>query len=518
MGPFARVDEMTAVAETVPAARPATATPLLEVRQLSKGFPGVRALEDVSLTLSAGEVLAVVGENGAGKSTLMKILAGVQTADTGEMRLNGELVRFSSVDAALSAGVALIHQELNLSDNLDVAANIFLGREPQRLGWIQRRQTFTAAAHLLKQVGLEISPRKLVRELSLGQQQLVEIAKALSINARVLIMDEPTSSLSQRDAEQLMRVIGQLRDQGVGILYISHRLAEVEQIADRVTVLRDGRNAGDLSRGEITHASLVERMVGRDVSRFYQRTPHQPGETVLEVAGLVTTTWPRESVSFTLKRGEIVGLAGLVGAGRSELLRAIFGVDPYLSGQVKVRGNLLPGARPRRAIAAGLALVPEDRKGAGLVLEMTIRENASLASLATHAKARYLVNSRYEKMLSEDSFRNLQIRATGPEQLAGLLSGGNQQKVVLAKWLATQPVVLLLDEPTRGIDIGAKQEIYRLIDELAGQGIAILFASSELEEVIGMSDRVLVLREGQLTGELPRKNLTEQAIMQLATR
>lgn len=491
--------------------------PLLEVRGLSKRFPGVKALEEIGLTLSAGEVLAVVGENGAGKSTLMKILAGVQQPDAGEIRMQGAPIQFASVDAALAAGVALIHQELNLSDNLDVAANIFLGREPHRLGWIQQSQVHARAAHYLRQVGLEISPGRLVRDLSIGQQQLVEIAKALSINARVLIMDEPTSSLSQREADQLMGVIGQLRDRGVGILYISHRLAEVEAIADRVTVLRDGRNAGDLPRQSISHAAMVGLMVGRDVSRFYQRSSHQPGETVLEVERLVTTTWPGAGVDFSLRGGEIVGLAGLVGAGRSELLRALFGVDERLSGRVKLHGCPLPGGRPRAAIAAGMALVPEDRKQQGLILEMSVRENASLASLAGHAKVGGLIDAAYERALCEESMRTLRIRASGPEQIAGLLSGGNQQKVVLAKWLALRPSVLLLDEPTRGIDIGAKEEIYHLIDELAGRGIAILFASSELEEIIGISDRVLVMREGRLTGELPRAELSEQALMSLAT-
>ncbi|MCG6156778.1 sugar ABC transporter ATP-binding protein [Rubinisphaera margarita] len=498
----------------VPAAPPATR---LQAKDITKRFPGVTALDHVDLHVAAGEVLAVVGENGAGKSTLMKILAGVQSPDVGQLLVDGQPVEFRSVDDALDVGIALIHQELNLSDNLDVAANIFLGREPNVGGWIRRKELEEQSREHLRRVGLDVSPRTLVRELPIGQQQLVEIAKALSINARVLIMDEPTSSLSQRETESLMQVIDQLRQESVSILYISHRLGEIQRMADRVTVLRDGRNAGELERGEITHDAMVSRMVGRDVSRFYQRHSHTPGEVALQVKGVMTTTWPGESNSLTIKRGEIVGLAGLVGAGRSELLHAIFGVDPVLSGSIQVDGHPLAAGDVRESIRAGLALVPEDRKQQGLILEMTIRENVSLPSLTSDAVAGCLVNRSRERSLC-DSFReSLGIRMAGREQLAGLLSGGNQQKVVLAKWLALKPGVLLLDEPTRGIDIGAKEEIYRLIDQLASEGVAILFASSEMEEIIGLSDRVLVMREGRITGEVPRDKLSETAVMDLAT-
>ncbi|WP_013627593.1 sugar ABC transporter ATP-binding protein [Rubinisphaera brasiliensis] len=497
--------------------QPKPPAPLLEVRGLSKQFPGVKALQNVNLTLGRGEILAVVGENGAGKSTLMKILAGVQRPDSGEILLEGQPQSFGSVDDSLDAGISLIHQELNLSDNLDVAANIFLGREPHRWGLLDRKQICNRANAHLKQVGLSVSPRQLVRHLSVGQQQLVEIAKALSTDARILIMDEPTSALSQREADNLLQVVKELKAAGVSILYISHRLAEVEELADRVTVLRDGQNAGELDRAEITHEAMVSRMVGRDVSRFYQRTSHTPGETVLRMKEVVTTTWPQHAASFELRRGEIVGLAGLVGAGRSELLRAIFGVDSRIEGTVELQGKQLPSGDARAAIRGGCGFVPEDRKEQGLILEMSVRENASLASLKTHATGGVLLNRRYEQELSAESIRSLGIRTPHAEQIVGLLSGGNQQKVVLAKWLATNPAVLFLDEPTRGIDIGAKEEIYRLLDDLAGKGLAILFASSELEEIIGMSDRVLVMHEGELTGELPRSELSEQRIMQLAT-
>ncbi|MEN9732791.1 MAG: hypothetical protein RLZ45_786, partial [Verrucomicrobiota bacterium] len=354
--------------------------PLLRATRLTKSFPGVRALRGVSLTLQRGEVVAVIGENGAGKSTLMKILAGVQTLDTGEVQLDGKAVVLDSVLVALQHGIGLIHQELNLADNLDVAANIFLGREPLRHGLIDRDRIEREAAIHLKSVGLDVSPRTPVHELSLGQQQLVEIAKALSVRARVLIMDEPTSSLSSGEAAKLFAVIHDLRARGVSILYISHRLGEVKALADRVTVLRDGENAGDLERAQITHGAMVKLMVGRDLSQFYAHEPHPPGAPVLEVRGLRSRAHPRHAVDFTLRAGEIVGMAGLVGAGRTELLEALFGVTPAVGGSIRVEGREIQPQSPQEAIAAGLALVPEDRKHQGVILEMAIRDNLSLAS------------------------------------------------------------------------------------------------------------------------------------------
>ena len=490
----------------------------LHVKDIDKRFPGVIALDHVSMEVAPGEVLAVVGENGAGKSTLMKILAGVQNPDAGQLYFDGVPVHFQSVDDALNAGVALIHQELNLSDNLDVAANIFLGREPNHFGWIDRATVEQESQKFLQQVGLDVSPRLLVRELPIGQQQLVEIAKALSINAKVLIMDEPTSSLSQKETATLMDVIRQLRGQGVSIVYISHRLKEVEEIAERVLVLRDGKNAGSLKRGDVSHQAMVSLMVGRDVSRFYQRSAHQPGDISLQVEKLTTTTWPEHSNSFQIRKGEIVGIAGLVGAGRSELLRAIFGIDNRLGGTVRLGGKMLPAHDSRESIAGGLGLVPEDRKSEGLILEMSVLENASLASLPFRARWNTFINFQNEKEIYDEFAASLNIRCSGPNQLVGLLSGGNQQKVVLAKWLAMKPSVLLLDEPTRGIDIGAKEEIYHLIDQLAAQGVSILFASSEMEEIIGISDRVLVMHEGKITGELLQDQITEEAVMSLAAQ
>ncbi len=489
---------------------------LLEARSLTKSFPGVRALKGVSLTVGRGEVVAVIGENGAGKSTLMKILAGVQTADTGEIRIDGVPAPLRSVEEALGLGIALIHQELNLAQNLDVAANVFLGREPRRWGLIDTARLHREAGQFLQAVGLEVAPDTRVGSLAIGQQQLVEIAKALSTRARVLIMDEPTSSLSAGEAENLFRVIQDLRGRGVSIVYISHRLGEVSRLADRVVVLRDGENSGELARHEISHASMVRLMVGRDLSQFYPHQPHVRPETVLKVEGLRTPAHPSHPLSFEVRAGERVGLAGLVGAGRTEVLLALFGVQPAVGGTVNVDGKPLRAETPAEAIEAGLALVPEDRKREGVVLAMPVRENVSLASLRQDQRHGFRDGAR-EASLSAEMIQSLRIKTPGDRQVVQFLSGGNQQKVVIGKWLALKPRVLLLDEPTRGIDIGAKQEIYRLMEELAAQGVAILFASSEMEEILGMSDRVLVMHEGRITGELARHQLSEEAIMHLAT-
>lgn len=490
--------------------------PRLEVRDIVKSFPGVRALKGVSLKVLPGEVLSVVGENGAGKSTLMKILAGVQAQDSGEILVNGQPQRFRSVSDAMRLGIALIHQELNLADNLDIGANIFLGREPRQFGLIRKSEIHQASRLLLKRLGLNLSPDTLVKDLTVGQQQMVEIAKALSINAQVLIMDEPTSSLSTSESLRLFEVIRDLRNQGVSIVYISHRLAEVQDLSDRVTVLRDGENAGHLIRGEVTHSSLVRLMVGRDISRIFSRKPHPAGDVAIQATNVVTSTWPRHALNFSVRAGEIVGVAGLVGAGRTEMLRTLFGVDQPLSGSITVAGQVVPLTSPQQAIAAGIALVPEDRKQQGVVLDMTIRENIGLASVHRHATAG-LLNFRVEKSQSAEMCQRLRVKSPDDTYRVGNLSGGNQQKVVLGKWLSLKPKVLLLDEPTRGIDVGAKQEIYQLMDQLAAQGIAVLFVSSEMEEIIGMSDRVLVMHEGRITGELPGDQLSEESIMHLAT-
>ncbi|WP_146533847.1 sugar ABC transporter ATP-binding protein [Rubripirellula reticaptiva] len=494
-----------------------SSAPLLEVRGIGKRFTGVRALSNVSLDFIAGEVHAVIGENGAGKSTMMKILAGVQPPDDGEILMDGKPVTINDVEKALDLGIALIHQELNLADNLNVGANIFLGREPTRMGLIDFRKIESESRKYLAMVGLDLDPNTVVETLTIGVQQLVEIAKALSVNARVLIMDEPTSSLSQHEVDALFRVIENLRSQGVTVIYISHRLREIERLADRVSVLRDGENAGFLARDEISHDAMVTRMVGRDISQFYARTTHPIGDPVLSVTDLQTRMWPGHAATFEVRSGEIVGVAGLVGAGRTEVLRAIFGVDAPVTGAVHVNGELIRSQNCRSAIAAGMALVPEDRKKEGLILESGVRLNIGLPGLERHKNAFGFLNRQQERIDSDRMTSEMNIKVSDDNQAVECLSGGNQQKVVIGKWLAMDPKVLLMDEPTRGVDIGAKQEIYRLMEELACRGVAVLFVSSEMEEVISMSDRMLVMHEGRIAGELSRAQFDEETIMQLAT-
>jgi ribose transport system ATP-binding protein len=410
----------------------------------------------------------------------------------------------------------LIHQELNLADNLDVGANIFLGREPLRYGLIDRPRIREEAQQYLEMVGLDVSPDTIVGELTIGRQQMVEIAKALSVNSRILIMDEPTSSLSYGETVQLFKVVKDLRSRGISVIYISHRLGEVKELADRITVLRDGENAGDLDRSEINHDAMVKLMVGRDISQFYVRSRHEIGDVMLEVKNLRTPVHPTHELNFQVRAGEIVGMAGLVGAGRTEMMETIFGVTPAVSGEVNVQGKTLTPKQPRDAIDAGMVLAPEDRKQQGLIIEMSVRENLSLASLRRDQIGGFL-NVTKESEISAEMIERMKVKTPSEDQIIKFLSGGNQQKVVLGKWLAMHPRVLLLDEPTRGIDVGAKQQIYNLMEELASRGIAILFVSSEMEEIIGIADRALVMHEGRITGELPRNELTEESIMQLAT-
>jgi len=491
---------------------------LLEVKGVGKSFPGVRALDNVSLKLGKGEVLAVIGENGAGKSTLMKILAGVQPPDQGEILIDGQVMGEVSVEAALNKGVVLIHQELNLASNLDVGANVFLGREPGRWGVIDSKQVRSESRKFLQMIGLDVDPDTIVGDLTIGRQQMVEIAKALSVNARVLIMDEPTSSLSQKETKNLFKVIKELRSRGVSIIYISHRLGEVKELADRVTVLRDGENAGELSINEIGHDAMVKLMVGREVSQMYQRTQHDLGEVALSVKGVRTEAHPAHEICFEVRAGEIVGVAGLVGAGRTEMMETLFGVSALVGGEIRVQGgDALDLKSPLDAIEAGVALVPEDRKSQGLILDMSVRENMSLASLVRDKKAFGVLNEKAELEISQTMIEQMRIKTPNDEQVIRFLSGGNQQKVVVGKWLAMDPKVLLLDEPTRGIDIGAKQEIYALMEKLAAKGLAILFVSSEMEEVLGVADRVLVMHEGEITGELSKEEMSEESVMQLAT-
>jgi len=498
--------------------------PLLEARDISKAFPGVQALQQVRMHLGRGEVLAVVGENGAGKSTLMKILGGVITPDAGTILLDGREVAVNSVQEAERFGIVLIHQELNLAEHLDVAGNVFLGREPRWGGPLRLidARIYADAEKITRRLGLDCSPRTLVADLSPGQQQLVEIARALSLQSRVLILDEPTSSLTERETGRLFQVVRDLKAEGISVVYISHRLKEVEVIADRVTVLRDGRNAGDLARAEIRHENMVRLMVGRELRQFFQRghpaagDAAKPPAAVLEVRNLRLTPRQQRPINFQIWSGEVVGMAGLMGAGRTELAEALFGVRPPVEGEVLLDGRPVRVRNPAEAIAAGIFLIPEDRRVQGLVLAASVKDNISLPSLHDVSRAGLVVPAR-ENHLARSMCDRLNVRTPGVQQTVGLLSGGNQQKVVLAKWLCRTPRLLILDEPTRGIDVGAKTEIYALMDRLAGQGLGVLMISSDLEEILGMSDRVLVMHEGQLAGELARGQLSEEAIMHLAT-
>ena len=491
-------------------------TPILAARNVSMQFSGVRVLQDINLELFPGEVLAVVGENGAGKSTLMRVLSGVHQPTSGSLEWQGSAVRFANVDQAQRRGVALIHQELNLAPNLSVAANIWLGREPHARGFLKEQAIFQGARHFLEQVGLSVSPDLRVDRLTIGQQQLVEIAKALSTHAQVLIMDEPTSALSSEEAARLGDVITELKSRGVAIVYISHRLQEVTDWADRVVVLRDGALVGELRDESLQRDAMVRLMVGRDLDGFYVREPHVAGEEALHAIELRSPAFPAHPISFRLAAGEIVALAGLVGAGRTELLSTLFGVTPAIGGNLRIGGRPVDSTSPAQAIRAGLALVPEDRRRQGLLLQKSVPINLALASLRERLARWGFVRGSESRKLSEETIHTLRIKLAARHAAVRYLSGGNQQKVVIGKWLATGPQVLLLDEPTRGIDVGSKTEIYGLLHRLAGEGLAILFASSEMEEILGLADRVLVMHQGRLVGELTRDAMTEEAIMTLA--
>jgi ribose transport system ATP-binding protein len=495
-------------------------TSLLAALGISKSFPGVRALEDVRLHVQPGEVLALIGENGAGKSTLMKILGGIYRPEAGTIHIDGRPVVLAGVKDAERHGIVLIHQELNLAEHLDVAANIFLGREPTWL-WplaLIAPRIYPEARQITERLGLKVSPRTRVADLTVGQQQLVEIARALSLRSRLLILDEPTSSLTATETDLLFGVLRQLKADGISMIYISHRLKEVDEIADRVTVLRDGKNAGELSRTEINHNNMVRLMVGRELQQFYTR--QHPGEVgrrapVLEVRDL---RWQagQQPISFKVFAGEIVGMAGLIGSGRTELAETIFGVRPRVSGQVFIDGDPVTIRRPAQAIEAGIFLIPEDRRLHGLILSDSVKHNISLPSLEL-VSFMGLIRGQREHELAESMAERLRVRAPSVDQAVGLLSGGNQQKVVLAKWLTRTARAILFDEPTRGIDVGAKKEIYALMDQLARSGLGLLMISSDLEEVLGISDRVLVMHEGRLAGQVTRERLSEVAIMNLAT-
>ncbi|MCH2161145.1 MAG: sugar ABC transporter ATP-binding protein [Phycisphaerales bacterium] len=492
---------------------------LLEARGIRKRFPGVQALGGVDVQVRGGEVLAVIGENGAGKSTLMRILAGADTPDAGALWIDGREVAFRGrgpIDA-IRGGVALIHQELELCDNLDVASNIVLGREPAKGPWLRSAEAHRQAREVLARVGLELNPRTSLEGIGVGHRQLVEIAKALSANARILIMDEPTSSLTLREADRLFDVVAELRDRGVAIVYISHRLGEVERIADRVHVLRDGMTAGTLDRKEISHDAMVRLMVGRSVDRVFDRTRVEPGNPRLELQDFRSAAFPTYPVNLRVRAGEIVGLAGLVGSGRTELLRSIYGIDRSSGGDIRINGEVETIGNPRQAMAHGVAMVPEDRKLDGVFLEESIRENVVVSMLRRLGWGGVFRQGHQEQRVSDKVMHDLGIRAPSDRVLVGGLSGGNQQKVALGRRLAWSPQALLLDEPTRGVDVGAKADIYALMEKMARDGVGILFASSEMEEVLAIADRILVMHEGRLAGELHGPDADEESIMRLAT-
>jgi ribose transport system ATP-binding protein len=499
--------------------------PLLALVAVSKTYPGVRALDRVSLEVARGEVLALIGENGAGKSTLMKILGGVVEPSQGSIRIDGKELPSLTVAGAMAAGIAFVHQELNLFDNLSAAANVMIGREPVfggPLKLIDRRALERKVTPLLQRLGVDFTADTQVADLSLAQRQLLEIAKALSLEARIVIMDEPTSSLTLSETARLLKVIAELKAAGVAVIFISHRLDEVEQCADRVVVLRDGAVVGELGRdgvggGEIRHDTMIRMMIGRDLKSLYTPPQRAPGADRLEIRGLRTTSRPLHALDLSLRAGEILGMAGLVGSGRSELAHTIFGIDPIRGGELRLDGEAIAIRSPRDAIDHGIFLVPEDRKRSGLVLENTLTENVTLANLKAFATAA-LLRPAAERDCAARQRDKLAIRAPSLDVPVATLSGGNQQKVVLAKWLSMRPNVIIFDEPTRGIDVGAKSEIYTLMRGLADAGVAVLMISSDMEEVIGVSDRIVVMREGAIGGFLERRQFSEENVMRLAVK
>jgi len=489
--------------------------PVIQVQGVSKSFGGVHALQDVHFELFPGEVHAILGENGAGKSTLIKIMTGVYQPDAGEILLDGRPVRFASTREAQENGIAAIYQEPSLFPDLDVAENIMVGRQPMRRWGIDWKAMYREAESLLRRLGLSLDPRTKARELSVAQQQVVEIARALSINARVLIMDEPTSSLTLGEVEELFAIVRQLRDAGTAVVFISHRLEELFELADRVTILRDGTYVATSSMSGVTTADLIRMMVGRTLGELFPKQVIEPGEIALEVVGL-GREGTFSDVSFQLRRGEILGMSGLIGAGRTNVARAIFGTEPATEGTIKLDGKPVVINSPDVAMALGIGYVPEDRKEHGLVLKMSIADNITLPVISDLATLGWL-NAGREAQAAKEGSQQLSVKMARVDQQAGELSGGNQQKVVLAKWLGTRPRVLILDEPTRGIDVGTKAAVHALMSGLAAQGIAILMISSELPEVLGMSDRVLVMREGRVTGHFTRAEATQEKLMSAAT-
>jgi len=490
---------------------------VLELNNITKRFGGVEVLHGVSFTLRQGEVHALLGENGAGKSTLIKVITGVHQPDGGEIYLNGKRVHFNDTLESRQAGIAAIYQELSLCPDLNVAENIFLGRQPTTIGGrIDWRKLYSEADRLLTSLGVHLDLKTKARNLSIAQMQSVEIARAFSLNARILIMDEPTSSLTLNEVAELFGLVRRLRDEGAAIIFISHRLEELFEVADRVTVLRDGSYVDTRAVKDVSRDELIRLMVGRTISNLFPKQEVEPGEMALKVEHL-SRTGTFEDISFELHRGEILGMAGLVGAGRTNVARALFGVEPPTSGTIQIDGRQVEITSPQQAINLGLAYVPEDRQLHGLIPAMDITSNISLPILKEYSRRGWL-QDKAERTAAFSAARQMEVRANSIWQIARTLSGGNQQKVVLAKWLSTKPRILILDEPTRGIDVGTKAAVHALMSKLAAEGIAILMISSELPEVLGMSDRIIVMHEGQMTGHFTRAEATQEKIILAATQ
>ena len=492
-----------------------TAAPVLKMSHIGKTFPGVVALNDVDFELRRGEVHILLGENGAGKSTLMKILSGAYQKTAGEIRLDGSDIEIKNPKHAQELGISIIYQEFNLIPHLTVGENIFLGREPARLpGVIDQRAVFQQATHALSALGLTLNPRKLVKELRVAEQQMVEVAKALSLDARILIMDEPTAALTEHEIKELFATIRSLKEKGVAIVYISHRMEELFEIGDRVTVLRDGRSVGTYDVPQMTKSELIRLMVNRELTDLFPKEKVARGPEVLRVEGLSTQTGLKD-VTFSLHKGEVLGISGLLGAGRTELARAIFGLDKITSGTIYLEGSSRKLDSPRRAINAGIGFLTEDRKSQGLVLPLSVKENLCLSSVDKFSRWG-VMNPKQEQQAGERYVKELRIRTPSLNQKVVFLSGGNQQKVVLSKWLCSEAEIFIFDEPTRGVDVGAKTEIYQLMNRLTASGVAIIMISSELLEVLGMSDRILVMRGGRVTGEFSAAEATQERILQCA--
>ena len=490
--------------------------PILEMRGITKRFPGVLALDHVDLTVYPGQVLALVGENGAGKSTLMKVLSGVHQMDEGEILMEGKPVKIENPLASQLMGISIIYQELSVLDNMNIAENIFLGREKRKgRAFVNKKTMHAEARKLLDEVGLDVDTHTMAGELSTAQKQMIEVAKALSFNSKIIIMDEPTSSLTETETDILFGIIRKLREKGVAIVFISHKLAEIFAITDEVAILRDGVSAGRMVTEGCTENDIIKAMVGRDVDDLYAKQAAPIGDVVLEVKNLSTKGFLKD-INFKLRAGEILGFAGLVGAGRSEVMRAVFGIDPKETGEIYIKGEKVEIKSPRDAMLQGMGFVPEDRKLQGLVLGMSVGRNTTLAALKAVANQAGFINHKQEKEMADKFVKALEVKTPSNDQLVKNLSGGNQQTVVIAKWLANNPDILILDEPTRGIDVGAKKEIHQLMSDLANQGVAIIMISSELPEVLGMSDRVVVMHEGRIKGELDRAEADQVSIMKMA--